>query len=291
MQEVVNLLTVDLEEWFVVEALADRFTKDDWEKQEATCERNTLRLLELFRTHRVQSTWFVLGWVAEKYPDLIREIAQDGHEIACHSYSHSRVNSMDPESFRKDTEMAVEAIMKASHRRPIGYRAPSWSIDPSTPWAFEILAELGFEYDSSIFPIKHDLYGIPDGPRHTFKMNLDNGRTLYEIPATTYRLLWSNIPVAGGGFLRHSPYWYSRWVMKRLNAQKRPALVYMHPWEIDPAPPRVTNLSIMQYYRTYTSTSVFYYKLDRLLGDFVFTSIENYLRLLRKKPRIGFNAD
>ncbi len=291
MIENLNLLTVDLEEWFVVEILSDRFSREEWYQLPSTVEKNTVRLLELFRSHQVLATWFVLGWVAEKYPGLIREIAQEGHEIACHSYSHNRVNSMTPDMFRKDTELSIEMITKAVGRRPVGYRAPSWSIDTTTPWAFEILAELGFEYDSSIFPIKHDIYGIPSGPRKMFKMNLENGRTLYEIPASTHRISGKNIPVAGGGFLRHSPYWYSRSIIRKLNKQQQPAVVYIHPWEIDPEPPRIESLSIMQKYRTYGSTSVFYYKLERLLNDFEFTTVSNYLYLSKKKPSIGFHVE
>lgn len=285
-----NILTVDLEEWFAVEVFSDRFARDDWDRLPSTVVRNSRRLMELFRRHQVLATWFVLGWVADRHPDLLREIQREGHEIACHSYAHAKVSSLGAETFRKDTELAIGTIAGAIGHPPSGYRAPSWSVDPSTPWAFEILAELGFEYDSSVFPIKHDLYGIPDGPRTTFKMNLENGRTLYEIPASTYRLFGQNIPIGGGGFLRHSPYWYTRWMIRRLNAERRPAIVYMHPWEIDPDPPRVDNLSAMQRFRTYGSTSVLVRKLDRLLSEFQFITMGEYVRNLKKR-QIGFHVD
>jgi len=161
MDSEVNLLTVDLEEWFVVEALSERYNRDRWQEMPSTLVKNSLRLLELFRRHDVRATFFVLGYCAEMYPDLIAEIHANGHEIACHSYFHRRVDQLDPQEFRLDTRRAVNAIVKACGDRPIGYRAPSWSINDSVPWAFEILSELGFEYDSSIFPIKHDLYGMP----------------------------------------------------------------------------------------------------------------------------------
>ena len=286
-----NLLTVDLEEWFVVETLSDRISLADWDELETTVIKNTHRLLQLFRNKDVMATWFVLGWVAKKFPALIREISLEGHEIACHSFSHIRVNSMDQESFRKDTELALDAITAAINKQPIGYRAPSWSIDESTPWAFDILSELGFEYDSSIYPIKHDIYGVPDGPRHTFRMNLESGRTILEIPASTYRFMGHNFPVAGGGFLRHSPYWYTKWIINKLNKNNYPAVVYLHPWEIDTDPPLLEGLTMMQKFRTYGSTSVFYYKLDKLLSDFEFTTMSDYLKNVKKKRPIGFHVD
>ncbi len=286
-----NLLTVDLEEWFVVETLSGRIVQADWDNLETTVIKNTHRLLHLFNNKNVMATFFVLGWVAKKFPGLINEISQEGHEIACHSYSHIRVNSMGQEAFRKDTELALDAIIKATNKQPLGYRAPSWSIDDSTPWAFDILCELGFEYDSSIYPIKHDIYGIPDGPRHTFKMNLESGRTIFEIPASTYRFMGHNFPVAGGGFLRNSPYWYTKWIINKLNKNSFPAVVYLHPWEIDSNAPRLEGLTMMQKFRTYGSTSVFYYKLDKLLGDFEFITISDYLKSFRKKRQIGFHVD
>jgi len=251
VDKALNLLTVDLEEWFVVDILSDRFTFDDWDSLPSTIIPNSRRLLDLFRRHDVTATWFVLGWVAQKYPQLIREIFDQRHEITCHSYRHLRVDQMDPDSFRKDTE---EAIAKAIGLRPVGYRAPSWSINATIPWTFETLVELDFEYDSSIFPIKHGIYGATGGPRQLYKMNLDNGRSLYEIPASTYRVFGRNIPIAGGGFLRHAPYWYSNRMIRTLNRQGQPVVVYIHPWEADPKPPRVDGLSFFQRYRSYGST-------------------------------------
>ena len=151
-----NILTVDLEEWFVVEILSERYTINDWNDLPSTVEANVRRLLELFRRRNARATWFVLGWIAARYPLLLQEIARDGHEIACHSYSHRRVDLMDQSAFRRDTERAIEALEKATGERPAGYRAPSWSINSRTAWAFETLADLGFVYDSSIFPIKRD---------------------------------------------------------------------------------------------------------------------------------------
>jgi polysaccharide deacetylase family protein (PEP-CTERM system associated) len=287
MESEVNLLTVDLEEWFVAEALTERYHRDQWKEMPSTLEKNSLRLLELFRRHNVRATFFVLGYCAEMYPDLVAEIHANGHEIACHSYFHRRVDQLDPQEFRLDTRRAVNAIVKACGDRPLGYRAPSWSINDSVPWAFEILSELGFEYDSSIFPIKHDLYGMPKGPREMFRMKFDEGRFLYEIPASTYRLLWWNLPIAGGGYLRHIPYWYSRRIIRRLNRCGQPAVVYIHPWEIDPEPPPVAGLSAVQRLRTYGSTATLVMKLEKLLSDFRFTTIQHYIQKQRQR-KIGF---
>jgi polysaccharide deacetylase family protein (PEP-CTERM system associated) len=282
-----NLLTVDMEEWFSVEALADRYSPDTWDTLTSTLERNCNRLLRLFDRKGVQATWFALGWCAERHPALLRSILDAGHEIACHSYGHRRVSGMTPEQFRQDTVRAVKAITGACGVRPVGYRAPSWSINNTVPWALEILAELGFEYDSSIFPIKHDLYGMPAGPRRLFKMKFDSGKCLYEIPASTQRVLGQNLPLGGGGYLRHSPYWYSRAMIRRLNQQGQPAVVYIHPWEVDPEPPRVEGLTPIQRFRTYGSTDLLEQKLGRLLDDFHFMTMADHIRLTTRN-RIGF---
>ncbi len=282
-----NLLTVDLEEWFVVEALSDKHGRAEWENLPSTVEKNTYRLLDLFQRYDVRATFFVLGYCAERYPGLIKDISEAGHEVGCHSFLHRRVDTLDPEEFRLDTRRAMNAILKACGVRPLGYRAPSWSINESSGWALDILADLGFEYDSSIFPIKHDLYGMPKGPREMFRMKFDSGRFLYEIPASTYRLAFWNLPIAGGGYLRHCPYWYSSRIIKRLNRTGRPAVVYIHPWEIDPDPPQVEGLSRMQKLRTYGSTAILQTKLQRLLTDFTFTTIIDYIRAQRQQ-QIGF---
>ncbi|MEW6049824.1 MAG: XrtA system polysaccharide deacetylase [Candidatus Zixiibacteriota bacterium] len=282
-----NLLTVDLEEWFVVEALSGRHEYDQWPELPSTVVGNSRRLLALFEHKRVQATWFVLGYVAEQHPELIQEIVDHGHEIACHSYRHCRVDKLSPEEFRQDTYRAANAIFGAVGFRPRGYRAPSWSMGPQSAWAFKVLAELGFAYDSSIFPIKHDIYGMPHGPREPFKMTFDDGLTLWEIPNSTFRIFGRNLPLAGGGYLRHSPYWYSRWMIHNLNKQKLPAMVYIHPWELDPEPPRVEGLSPVQRFRTYGSTAILARKVERLLSEFEFTTISDYLGTISRK-RIGF---
>jgi len=282
-----NLLTVDLEEWFVVEALSDRFTFDDWLALPSTLERNCQRLLRLFARHDVRATFFVVGWSAERYPALINRIAAAGHEIACHSFGHRMVNRLTPDEFRLDTRRALNAITESAGARSLGYRAPSWSLSDRVPWAFEILSELGFEYDSSIFPIKHDLYGMPGGPRELYRMKTGEGRYLYELPASTFRVWGQNLPVGGGGYLRHSPYWYTKRLVRRINRSGQPVMVYMHPWEIDPDPPPVHGLSLLQRFRTYGSTDTLEQKLDHLLTDFQFIPVIDYIRSATRQ-RIGF---
>ncbi|MDZ4722431.1 MAG: DUF3473 domain-containing protein [candidate division Zixibacteria bacterium] len=287
MPEQLNILTVDLEEWFVVEILREKYPFEQWPALPSRVQENSYRLLDLFNRKHVRATWFVLGWCAERYPRLISDIAAEGHEIACHSYQHRRVDQLTPETFREDTQRALEAIQQASGVRPFGYRAPSWSINASIPWAFEILGELGFDYDSSIFPIKHDLYGIPDGPRQLFKMSLSEGRYLFELPASTVRLFGRNLPVTGGGYLRHSPFWFSRQMVKRLNNKGIPAVIYIHPWEFDPNPPKANGLSLSQSFRTYGSTDIFGLKLEQLLSEFNFTTVIDYLGSFTRQ-KIGF---
>ena len=284
---VTNILTVDLEEWFVVENLRDVIAREEWDELPERVEKNTREILSLFDDYHVRATFFVLGWVAEKYPQIIKEISIAGHEIGCHSYYHRRVDTLDRNEFKRDTEMAVNAIFKATGITPVGYRAPSWSINSNIRWAFEVLAELGFEYDSSLFPIAHDLYGEPEAPTGTFRMKLDSGMTLYEVPASTIKMFGKNFPVGGGGYLRHGPLWFTSWMIKRLNAENRPAVLYIHPWEIDREHPKLDGLNALQKYRQYGSISTLMIKLEKLFRKFDFYSARDYLGTIKRK-KIGF---
>lgn len=282
-----NILTVDLEDWFVVENLKENIDFREWDELPSRVVGNTERLLDLFERHEVRATFFVLGWVADRFPALIDEIAAAGHEIACHSYRHLLVKKADKELFRLDTEMAIKAIRNACGIAPVGYRAPSWSIDSTTKWAFEILADLGFTYDSSLFPIKHDIYGDPSAPNEIFKMKLEDGRVLHEIPASTVKVLGKRLPVCGGGYLRHSPLWYTAGIIRKMNRLGQPAVLYVHPWELDNNMPRLKGLSLLQKYRQYGSISTLLRKLNYLLGEFEFCPAREYLETLNRKP-IGF---
>jgi polysaccharide deacetylase family protein (PEP-CTERM system associated) len=282
-----NILTVDLEDWFVVENLKDKIEYKKWSKQISRVEETTENILQIFSDFNVCATFFTLGWVAEKFPRLIDRIAREGHEIACHSYHHDRVDLMGERQFRKDTEQAVEAIIKACGIKPVGYRAPSWSINSKIPWAYEILAELGFMYDSSVYPIKHDIYGDPGGLKRVAELKVDNGGKLWEIPASTIKILGKEIPVGGGGYLRHSPLWFTSRMIKKINRENRPAIIYLHPWEVDKNQPRVEGLSAFRRYRQYGSISTLAKKLELILKEFDFCTAKEYILRLIKRP-IGF---
>ncbi|MFH2035511.1 MAG: XrtA system polysaccharide deacetylase [Candidatus Zixiibacteriota bacterium] len=283
-----NILTVDLEDWFVVENLKDHVSFDKWDKLPKRVEETTARLLEIFDYYNVRATFFTLGWIAEKHPHLINMVASFGHEIGCHSYQHNRIDKMGKTTFRKDTTLAVEAIYNACGIVPIGYRAPSWSINSSILWAYEVLADLGFAYDSSIYPIKHDIYGEPGGPKRVFRMDLKNGKSIFEIPASTVKIFGKDFPVGGGGYLRHSPLWFTSRMINKLNQNNQPAVIYIHPWEIDKDQPRMENLSAFQKYRQYGSIDTLQRKLELILKKFDFCSAGDYIEQIKRRP-IGFD--
>ncbi|MDD4052822.1 MAG: DUF3473 domain-containing protein [candidate division Zixibacteria bacterium] len=271
-----NILTVDLEDWFCVEIFRDVFQTSQWETLTSVVEESTDRVLDKLRRTNTKATFFVLGWVADHYPELVAQVAADGHEIACHSYHHRMVSSMTSSQFRHDTEMALAAIVKACGVTPTGYRSPSWGMRRDMPWAYEILADLGFRYDSSIYPIHHDIYGDPGAPVKPHTVALPSGRGLLEFPASTVYVMGRRIAVAGGGWLRHFPYWFTRWGIRRLNRRRLPAMVYFHPWELNPNIPRV-KLDLKNRFRQYGNLSVMERKIDRLLDEFDFGPIREYI--------------
>jgi polysaccharide deacetylase family protein (PEP-CTERM system associated) len=235
-----DLLTVDLEDYFHVEAFADRIASSSWIGFPARVHANTVRILQILEEYNFRATFFVLGWVAEHDPELIREIVNAGHEIACHSYAHRMVHTLAPEEFRRDLRRARETIEEAAGTKVLGYRAPTFSIGRENQWALEILAEEGFLYDSSIFPIHHDLYGFPEAPRFAYRVDLKSQRKLFEVPMTTVRIAGSNWPVGGGGYLRLLPMRYTRWAIQQIHEKEhRPCILYFHPWEIDADQPRI----------------------------------------------------
>jgi polysaccharide deacetylase family protein (PEP-CTERM system associated) len=237
---IVDGLSVDVEDYFHVEAFAGKVSRNDWSTFPSRFAANTRRTLELFANHGCRGTFFILGWVAERDPGLVRTIAEAGHEIGCHSYLHRRVTTLSPAEFREDLRRATHAIEDAAGVRVLGYRAPTFSIRQESLWALDILAEEGFVYDSSFFPIRHDLYGYPEGPRFLHRRKLESGRTIYELPMSTVRLGGQNWPFGGGGYLRVFPMAYTRWAISRTHrVEKQPAIVYFHPWELDPQQPRI----------------------------------------------------
>ncbi|MBI2216431.1 MAG: DUF3473 domain-containing protein [Candidatus Rokubacteria bacterium] len=279
-----NALSFDIEEYFQVEALRGLVRPRDWDRLESRVAPVTLRLLDVLERHRVTATFFVVGWVAERQPELVREIARRGHELGCHGYAHLPVYAMEPETFREDLRRAKRTIEDAAGEPIIGYRAPTCSIVRETLWALPVLAEEGFRYDSSIFPIHHDRYGIPDADRFPHRVSAP-GADLVEFPLTTVRLAGQNLPCCGGGYFRLLPYPVVRAALRRVNEREgMPGMVYLHPWELDPDQPRfaLRGLAAFRHYVNLRHTAD---KLERLLDDFAFGPVE---RVLAERGLIDF---
>lgn len=264
-------LSIDVEDYYQVEAFADRITPAMWPALPSRVADNTSRVLDLLGRFGATATFFVVGWIAERQPQIVRKILSAGHELACHSHLHRRVSRLSPEEFREDTRRALAAIEDAAGKKVRGYRAPTFSIVPSCLWALEILAEEGFVYDSSVFPIRHDLYGMPKAPRFPFRWQLGNETFIYEIPLTTVQVWRFNLPVGGGGYLRILPMFYTRWAMRQIRQRDcQPAQTYFHPWEIDPGQPRLPG-TIKSKFRHYYNLKRMEARLSELLshGHFV----------------------
>jgi polysaccharide deacetylase family protein (PEP-CTERM system associated) len=271
-----NAMTIDVEDYFHVSALAAAAPRDRWASFEPRVVSNTERLLDLFARHHVTATFFCLGWVAERYPGLIRRIADAGHEVASHGFWHQLVYDITPEAFREDVRRSRALLESLVGRPVVGYRAPSYSITRRSLWALDVLVEEGYEYDASIFPIRHDRYGIPDAPRHAHVLAQSSGG-LIELPPSTVRVLGTNLPVAGGGYFRLLPFWWTRWGIARVNAhEQRPVIFYLHPWEIDPDQPRLPAplLSRVRHYRNLHLTER---RLTRLMELFTFAPLRDVM--------------
>lgn len=272
-----HILSIDLEDYFHVEAFAASISRDDWDRFPSRVEQNTRRLLEIFDAFSVKATFFVLGWVAGRFPQLVREVAERGHELACHSYWHRRIYTLSPDEFRADTRAACDAIEQASGVRVQGYRAPSWSVTRDSLWALNILAEEGFSYDSSIFPIHHDIYGIPDASRHPYRHSCLQSQTLVEIPPATLRLGFMNAPAAGGGYFRIFPFAYTDWAFRQFEKESHSLVFYLHPWEIDPEQPRIS-APLKSRLRHYTNLEKTQSRLERLLGRYQFQTFAEFIQ-------------
>jgi polysaccharide deacetylase family protein (PEP-CTERM system associated) len=271
-------LSVDVEDYFQVEAFAHRVPRSQWPSFPSRVRQNTERVLHLLDRNRCRATFFILGWVAEREPALVREVAQAGHEVACHSHLHRRVHSLTPQEFREDTKRARGVIEEAAGVSVVGFRAPTFSITRESLWALEILAELGFKYDSSIFPVRHDLYGIFDAPRGVHQRRLPSGQSIWEFPASTVRVAGQNLPAAGGGYLRLLPMTYTRWAINRIhNQERRPVMVYFHPWELDPGQPRL-KAGWRSRLRHYTGLGKTEDRLDALLSNGRFQPLRQLLQ-------------
>jgi polysaccharide deacetylase family protein (PEP-CTERM system associated) len=278
---VIDALSVDLEDYYHVEAFASQIPQSSWESFPSRVVENTRRVLELFAEYGFKATFFVLGWIAERNPSLIREISKAGHEIASHGYGHQRVTFLSPSEFRADIRRSREVIEDACGIRVNGYRAPTFSITRQNLWALQILAEEGFVYDSSIFPIRHDHYGIPDAPRFPHRRQLEDGRSILEFPISTARIAGMNLPVTGGGYLRLLPMGYMQWALSRIHAADRqPAILYFHPWEIDPEQPRLSG-SWKSKFRHYYNLHLTAGRLSTLLSNGRFEPIASLLTRLK----------
>ena len=273
-----NALTIDVEDYYHVAAFEAVVRFADWERYESRVEKNTHRILDLLDAHTTTATFFVLGWVAERHPGLIRTLVARGHEVASHGYAHRRVYTQTPAQFRTETRRS-KCLLEDTLGHPIrGYRAASYSITMHSLWALEVLREEGFVYDSSIFPIRHDLYGIPSHPRFCHMIPGQSDAPLVEFPLSTLRLGGTYFPIAGGGYLRLFPYAYTRWGLRYLNRREgQPAVVYLHPWELDPEQPRLPAGTLSRF-RHYTNLHRMEERFVRLLQDFSFGTMSEVLQ-------------
>jgi len=264
---IVNGLSVDVEDWFQVGAFEGVIDRNSWDSLGSRVEDNCLAILDMFARADVKATFFTLGWVAQRHGALMRRIVDAGHELASHGWDHERVFRFDKDSFSRDLDRSRKTLEDASGQRITGYRAPSFSIDQRTPWAYMALHEQGFEYSSSVAPIVHDHYGWREAPRFAFKPLPWSG--LVEIPVTTAHFAGRRLAAGGGGFFRVLPYGFSRWAIRQVNREdRRPSVFYFHPWEIDPDQPRVANAPMRSRVRHYTNLSVMAEKLEQLIREF-----------------------
>ena len=271
-----NALTIDVEDYFQVAALAEAVDRNDWSSMEYRVEANTDRLLELFESHGIQATFFTLGWVAEKSPELVRRIRNAGHEIASHGYSHQLVYTQTPAIFKEETRRSKRILEDIIGEPIFGYRAASYSITASSRWALDILFDEGFTWDSSIFPVHHDRYGMPGTPFEPYQLQTPSGGTLTEFPLSTCPLGNYRLPIAGGGYFRLFPYWFSRWGLGRINRSGKPFIFYLHPWEIDTEQPRL-KVKALSRFRHYNNLDKCMGRLENLLDDFSFAPVSKVL--------------
>lgn len=260
-----NALTIDVEDYFQVSAFAPYIKRSEWNTRESRIERNVGRILDNLLKRDTKATFFTLGWIAERYPALIRRIVAEGHELASHGYGHERASDLTEVAFYEDIRVAKQILEDMCGVEVKGYRAPSFSIGQGNLWAFDSLVRAGYQYSSSVYPIQHDHYGMPDSPRFAYRVRPE----LLEIPVTTFRIFNKNLPSSGGGYFRLLPYFISKWMLNRVNSDDRqPGIFYFHPWEIDADQPRVSGVDNKTRFRHYVNISRMEGKINQLLGDF-----------------------
>jgi polysaccharide deacetylase family protein (PEP-CTERM system associated) len=274
---IVNAMSIDVEDYFQVSAFDGVVARREWATRESRVVANTTRLLQIFAEADVRATFFVLGWVGERFPALVREIAAAGHEVASHGYGHELIYSITPDAFRRDVRRAKDVLEQTAGAPVQGYRAPSFSVVEASLWALDVLIEEGYTYDTSIFPVHHDRYGIAGAPRHAHVMQRAAG-TIVEIPPSTVRLAGVNLPVAGGGYFRLLPYGWTAWGMKQVNrVDRQPVVFYLHPWEVDPEQPRIAAGRVSRF-RHYTGLRQTEARLRQMLRAFRFDSVASVFR-------------
>ena len=265
-----HAMTIDVEDYFQVSAFENLVSVEDWGNMEVRVEANTDRMLALFDQHGAKATFFMLGWVAKRFPDLVKRIAEQGHEIASHGSMHQRASAQTPEQFRDDIRSAKHLLEDITGKEVLGYRAPSFSFTKQNQWVYEILAEAGHVYSSSVYPVVHDHYGIPDAPRFRYKAPAG----IDEIPLSTLPLFGKNLPISGGGYFRLYPYLLTQWAVSRFSRiENQPYIFYMHPWEVDPSQPKMEGASAKSRFRHYLNLNKVESRLTRLLKDFQWSSM------------------
>ena len=284
-----NALTVDVEDYFHVTNFASFVDRDSWDSYPSRVEENTSTLLSIFDRFGVRVTFFILGWVAERHPELVKRIHDRGHEVACHGYGHQLVYELGQEKFQQDIHRAKKILEDICESPVYGYRAPSYSIVNDSMWALDILIQEGFSYDSSIFPTHHPRYGIPNAPRQHHVIKRDSG-VIEEFPPSTVPIAKWNFPIAGGGYFRLFPYFLTRWGASRLNGRQEDFIFYLHPWEIDPEQPRFREASSLSRFRHYVNLRTTQSKLERLLQDFEFAPLKDYLLEKERTSSLGSNG-
>jgi polysaccharide deacetylase family protein (PEP-CTERM system associated) len=273
-----NILTIDVEDWFQVEALKKCISYQEWNSCESRVLSNVLRILEILDENGAKATFFILGWIAERSHRVVIEIEKHGHEIASHGYGHRVVYEQEEIEFENDIKKSLAILEELTGRKVIGYRAPNFSITDQSLWAYEILSESGIEYTSSVFPAKHvfQVYGLRQAPRFPFVLSLKNGSRIKEFPLSTIKIFGRPMPLGGGAYLRIMPYWYNKWAINKINREGHPAIVYFHPWEIDPFQPK-QNLGVLGKFRHYFNLDIMELKIRMLLKDFQFGAISEFL--------------
>lgn len=270
---IINAMSIDVEDYFQVSAFENSIDRRNWDALPCRIERNMEVILSMLDEANVKATFFTLGWIAERYPGVVRGIIDNGHELASHGYGHQRASDLDREQFRQDVDRAKKILEDQSGQAVRGYRAPSFSINGRNRWAIDVLEETGHRYSSSIFPVKHDHYGMPDAPRHPWQPNGKDG--LWELPPTTVPLMGRNLPAAGGGWFRLMPYGVSRWLINQVNTKEQsPCMFYFHPWEIDPDQPRQLGAGFKSRFRHYVNLKHMQGKLRYLLNDFAWDRVD-----------------